>query len=314
VRVLVTGAEGFVGSHLLPLLAAEGHDTLSTSLDGSTGTRLELPDDDSVAAIVSEFRPEATIHLAAISSVPASARDPGLAWRVNVEGVRSIHGALARLAPRSTLLFVSSGTVYGEARPGEGPADEDRPCRPRSAYAWSKLAAESWLAMASGSGPRTIVARPFNHIGPGQGEAFAVSSFARQIAEAELGGGGEIRAGNLSPRRDFLDVRDVVDAYIALIGSERAVGVFNVCSGTTLRIGEVLDELRRRSPVGTSVVSDPARRRESDADPVLGSCDRLRRETGWRPKRDLGETLSDLLADWRDRVARSRDEPLRSAP
>jgi GDP-4-dehydro-6-deoxy-D-mannose reductase len=312
VRVLVTGADGFVGSHLLPALGGEGHETLATSLDGSLDARLELPDDPGAEAVVADFRPEATIHLAAISSVPAAARDPGLAWSVNVEGVRSIHRALSRHAPRSVLLHVSSGTVYGDARPGEGAADETRPCRPTSAYAWSKLAAEAWLAMAAGGGPRLIIARPFNHIGPGQSEAFAVSSFARQIAEAELTGGGEIRTGNLSARRDFLDVRDVVAAYLALIGSDRASGVFNVCAGDTRAIGDVLAELRGRTPVGTRVVADPARRRDTDADPVLGSSERLRRETGWRPHRDISETLDDLLADWRSRVVVPRPSGERS--
>ena len=307
-KVLVTGSEGFVGSHLLPALAAEGHETLATSLDGSTGHRLELPDGAAAAALVADFRPEAVIHLAAISAVPAAARAPELAWRVNVDGVRSIHGALARHAPRAALLHVSSGTVYGDARPGEAAADESRPCRPGSAYAWSKLAGEAWLAMAGGAGgagPRTIVARPFNHIGPGQSDAFAISSFARQIAEAELAGGGEIRTGNLESRRDFLDVRDVVAAYIALIGSARASGIYNVCAGTTLGIGDLLTELRRRSRVETRLVADPARRRDSDHDPVLGSSERLRRETGWRPRHALPETIGDLLSDWRERVARS---------
>lgn len=302
-KVLVTGAEGFVGSHLLPALAEQGHEILATSLDGSTGVRLELPDDGAAAALVAGFRPDAVVHLAAISAVPTAAGDPELAWRVNVEGTRSLRRALGLRAPRAVLLHVSSGTVYGSAREGEGASDETRPCRPGNVYAWTKLAAEAWLAMAPPPGPRTIIARPFNHIGPGQSDAFALSSFARQIAEAELAGGGEIRTGDLTARRDFLDVRDVVDAYISLIRSERAAGTYNVCTGTTQVIGDLLEELRRRASVETRLVADPARRRAGDADPVLGSAERLRRETGWRPRRDLSATLGELLDDWRARVA-----------
>jgi GDP-4-dehydro-6-deoxy-D-mannose reductase len=288
----------------MPALAAADHEALATSIDGSTGARLALPDDERAAALVADFLPDAVVHLAAISSVAEATRDPELAWRVNVGGSRSIHGALARAAPGAVLLHVSSGTVYGAARPGEGPADESRACRPANAYAWSKLAAESWLAMSAGRGPRTIIARPYNHVGPGQSDQFALASFARQIAEAELAGGGDVRTGNLAARRDFLDVRDVVDAYLRLLGTPGAAGVYNVCGESLRGIGELLEALRRRGHAPTRIVEDPARRRSADIEPVPGSAERLRRETGWRPRRELDATMDDLLADWRRRVAR----------
>ncbi len=304
-RVLVTGAEGFVGSHLLPALAEGGDEVCSTSIDGSLGTRLVLPDDDAATALVREFRPDAIVHLAAISAVPAALEDPESAWRVNVDGVRSMHRALARHRPDAVFLHISTGAVYGAALPGEAPADEGRPCRPTNVYAWSKLAAEGWLAMTAAMTPRTVIARPFNHIGPGQSDAFALSSFARQIAEAERRGSGEIRTGNLDGSRDFTDVRDVVAAYRALLHFPEARGVYNLCSGVARPVRESLDRLRALGTVETEVMSEASRRRVGDDDPVLGSSDRLRRETGWRPVRDLDDTLGDILEDWRRRLTAS---------
>lgn len=303
-RVLVTGSEGFVGSHLLPALVDRGHDAVGTSRDGSSGERLDLPDDHATEALVAEHRPEAVIHLAAISHVPTAAADPGGTWRTNVEGVRCVHRALERLRPDAALLFVSTGAVYGPAEPEEGPADESRPCRPTNAYAWSKLAAEAALTMAGSAGPRIIIARPFNHSGPRQSEDFALPSFARQIADAERSGGtGVVRTGDLDPLRDFLDVRDVVEAYIRLLEVPGARGVFNVCSGEASRIGDLLELLRAASTADISVTADAARRRPEERPPVLGSSERLRRTTGWSPRHSLDAMVGDLLVDWRTRLA-----------
>ena len=295
-RILVTGASGFVGSRLLPRLAAEGASVLATDTD------VDVRDAAAVRAAVKEARPEALIHLAALSSVAGSFEVAEAAYQVNFLGTHAVLAALEAAAPRARLLLVSSGQVYGSAAPGAAAFDESAPLRPASPYAWSKAAADLLGRTFAEKGLDVVRVRPFNHTGPGQSEAFVAASFARQIAEIEAGRRpARLAVGNLDAVRDFLDVEDVVEAYVRLLDRAAPAGLYNVASGRGRRVREILERLLALARVRPEITVDPLRFRPRDVS--VGSPARLRERTGWEPRVDLDETLSRLLDDWRARIS-----------
>jgi GDP-4-dehydro-6-deoxy-D-mannose reductase len=184
--------------------------------------------------------------------------------------------------------------------------DEDAPLRPQSPYAVSKAACDLLAAQhADAHGLRVVRTRAFNHAGPGQPDDYVLSTLARQVAEAELAGDGEavLRTGNVDSRRDFTDVRDVVRAYAAAVGLEP--GVYNVCSGRSVAVLELIELLRGLARVEVRHELDPARLRPADVPEVRGSADRLRAATGWRPRIPLEQTVADAIDDWRERLSRT---------
>jgi GDP-4-dehydro-6-deoxy-D-mannose reductase len=318
VRLLVTGASGFVGGHLLELLLRErpAHALYGvsqphgSSRGAAPGVRLleaDLADPAAARAAVEEARPEGIVHLAGQSSVHQSWLDPGGTLRTNVLGIVHLLDAARELGLAPAVLVVGSAEEYGPVSEAELPIGEDTPLRPGSPYAVSKVA-QAALARLYGAagGMRVVLTRTFHHTGPGRGEAFAESSFARQIAEIECGlRPPVIEVGNLDAVRDFTDVRDVVRAYRLLLEKGRAGEAYNVCSGRGRRIREVLDALVARSRARVEVRVDPARLRPSDVPAQVGDPARLASDTGWRPEIPLERSLSDLLDDWRARVARA---------
>jgi GDP-4-dehydro-6-deoxy-D-mannose reductase len=323
VRVLVTGAHGFVGGHLLELLRAEHPDVEVFALvrprGGAPGphpgraTILEADLDDApaVTAAVATARPDRVVHLAGQSSVHHSWIDPGATLRTNVMGVVHLMEGVRAEGLRPRVLVVGSADEYGIVEDVSVPVKEDTPLRPVSPYAVSKVA-QGLLALeyAAPGGPEVLRTRTFPHTGPGRGEAFAESSFARQIAEVELGRRPPVLAvGNLDAVRDFTDVRDVVRAYWALLdrGTAGAVArletVYNVCSGRGVRVGDVLRRLVALAGVDVEIKQDAGRFRPSDIPVLIGDPSRLRAATGWEPRIDLDRTLRDLLDDWRARIA-----------
>ena len=246
VRVLVTGAHGFVGRRLTQALAARhpGWRLLTpTGPDGrSNDAPLDVTDPDAVQAYVRDHRPTVVVHLAAVAAVTSATLDPRLAWQVNLDGVLNLVLALQAEAPSAHLLFVSSAEVYGASLDGKGPADESLVLQPVNPYAASKGAADILVRQAAASGLSATVMRPFNHTGPGQSEAFMAPSFAGQIARIEAGlQPPMLSVGSLQDARDFLDVDDVVEAYIAVIDARADLApgeVFNVASGRALRAGD----------------------------------------------------------------------------
>ena len=303
-RVLVTGAAGFVGAWAVRALLAEGHAVFAASQDGRPApgaepgaqwVPLEVTDDASVRAAMQAARPEAVLHLAGQASVGDSFADPLGTWRVNATGTLRVACALP---PGARLLLAGSAEAYGAVPEAEQPIREERALRPTNPYAASKAAAEMAALQAGADGrAQVVVARSFNHTGPGQDVRFALPSFARQLAAIRAGQAEPLlRVGNLSARRDLLDVRDVVRAYLRLMEAGEPGQVYNVCSGEARTMREVVDELVELSGTGARVEVDPARVRPVDVPLLLGDNARLR-ALGWTRAIPFRDTLSDLL-EW----------------
>lgn len=304
-RVLVTGADGFVGGHLLRTLARHGgYEAFagylpSTPLPPAPGPAaepvpLDVTDPESVEAAIERVRPDHVVHLAAQSSVGRSLEDPLGTWAVNATGTLLLAETLRRAGGRVRLLVISSAEVYGAV--DDRPISEELPLRPTTPYGASKAAAEMAALQAGREGGlEVVVARSFNHTGPGQDERFVLPSMARQLARIRAGEAEPVlRVGNLSARRDFLDVRDVVAAYLTLIERGVAGGVYNVGSGVARSLREVVARLVEISGTGAAIEVDPARLREVDIPVLYGSAERLR-GLGWAPAIDLDRTLRDLF-------------------
>jgi GDP-4-dehydro-6-deoxy-D-mannose reductase len=318
VRLLVTGAGGFVGGHLLAHLRASAPSLEITGLvlpgaaawpapAGVSVLEADLDDPAAAAAAVERARPDQVLHLAGQSSVHRSWADPAATLRTNVLGIVHLLDAARRLSMRPAVLVVGSADEYGPAPASEQPLRETAPLRPASPYAVSKVA-QAALAQLYGpaGGMRVVVTRTFPHTGPGRGEHFAESSFARQIAEIEAGRREPVvEVGNLDAVRDFSDVRDVVRAYALLLEKGAPGEVYNVCSGEGRRIGDVLERLLAATSARIEVRLDPSRLRPADVPVLVGDPGKLVAATGWTRRIPLETTLRDLLDDWRARVVRS---------
>jgi GDP-4-dehydro-6-deoxy-D-mannose reductase len=288
--ILVTGAGGFVGGHLLPLLG-----------DGALAAEADVGDAAAVAAELRAVEPSAVVHLAALSSVGESWVDPVETWRVNVLGTLHV---LQAAAPGTRILLASTGEVYGRA--SELPAAEDAPLAPVSPYGASKAAAELACAPARARGELEIViTRAFNIEGPGRDERFAVGSWTRQIAELEQAGGGKLLVGDLSAKRDVVDVRDASRAYAALLDPEVAAGTYNVASGQAVGMQHVLDVLLGLARGVIRVERDPERMRPVDLPALSGDPAKLHAAIGWKAEIPLEQTLADALDYARETVARA---------
>jgi GDP-4-dehydro-6-deoxy-D-mannose reductase len=314
VNVLITGVTGFVGGHLVDLLRSERPDAALFGLARPRGDLMlppgvrlveaDLSDGESVAAALEAARPELVFHLAGQSSVHQSWLDPAGTLAANLHGGLNLLEALRRLGLRPRVLVVGSADEYGPADPARQPLDEDAPLMPGSPYAVSKLA-QGFLAReyARHFGIAAVRTRTFPHTGPGRGEQFAESSFARQIAEIETGlQAPRVYVGNLDAVRDFSDVRDVVRAYMALLERGEPGEVYNVCSGRGVAIRTLLDGLLALSSARVEVRVDPARLRPADIPALVGDPGRLYRATGFEPRIPLERTLADLLEHWRGRL------------
>jgi GDP-4-dehydro-6-deoxy-D-mannose reductase len=312
-RVLLTGGAGFVGSYLRPALeqAFSGAELVLLLRTGSPErpegwctAEAEIFDRAAVGEIVARFRPDLVLHLAAQASVGIGAGTAEDTWRVNFEGSFALASACARDAPDTTFFFVSSAEVYGQSFQA-GPVREDTPLRPTNAYARSKAAAEQVLADVLPATARLIVVRSFNHTGPGQDQRFVLPYFAAQIAAVEAGRQPAcIKVGNLDAERDFLDVRDVCDAYVKLILSSTSLPprlTVNVSSGSARRIGDLLAILKSKAICNFLIETDPARLRPSDIPRAVGENEKLRSVVDWRPATPIEETLAALLSYAREK-------------
>lgn len=294
-KALVTGAGGFVGPHLTDHLQQQGDEV--SALDLANGP--DLRDRNGWVAAVGERQPDVIYHLAGLSNVGQSWQQPASTFEINTIGTVTVLEA-ARQAATGRVVVISSADVYGTVTPDVLPLTEDHPVQPRSPYGASKQAAEAIAAQYHrGFGLETIVARPFNHLGPGQSPSFAAPAFAHQIAEAERGGDSELRHGDLSPHRDLTDVRDVVRAYRMLGLNGEPGQIYNICSGHTVSMQHLLDLLVDMSQVDIDRVLDDKLIRPVDLPVLRGSFDKLQVATGWEPEIKLEQTLSEVLSDAR---------------
>jgi GDP-4-dehydro-6-deoxy-D-mannose reductase len=296
VHALVTGAAGFVGRHLCPRMTSAGWQVCAVDRD------LDVQDSAAVEARVAELAPRAIVHLAAQSSPALSLGAPEESVRINFLGARHVLEAAARRAPRARVLLVGSGEQYGPAAPGAPAWTESAPLRPRTPYARSKACADLLGAHYAARGLDVVRVRAFNHSGPGQSDVFVMASFARQAAEIAAKRRAPVfSVGNLDAVRDFLDVDDVVEAYLRLLDPKVPAGAYNVASGVGRRIGALLDLLREAAAIKARVVVDPARLRPADVS--VGDASRLRAATGWAPRVPFEVSVRRVLDDWRARVA-----------
>ena len=302
-RILLTGADGFVGGHLLPGLRAAFPDAEITACTIAT---LDITDPASVAGMVSRVRPDACVHLAAIAAVQTARQDPRQAWRVNLHGTLSLAGAILREVPDCTFLFPSSAEVYGGSFGAGTPLDETARLAPLNLYAATKAAADLALGALVGEGLRLIRLRPFNHTGPGQSAAFVVPAFARQLARIERRLQPPVlHVGALTPERDFLDVRDVCAGYVACLqraGTLPPGSIFNLASGTPRRIGAVLAELMALAGIEARIETTTGLLRSSEIARAVGDATAARTALGWAPAIPWRQTLAEVLDDWRARV------------
>lgn len=299
-RALVTGASGFVGRYLVPALQSEGYDVLACGgpNDGNYFP-IELSDAATMRAALDLSNPDVVFHLAAQTFVPESLSAPEATYDANVLGTARLleamrgYGADAGRTPR--LLFVSSAETYGAQPPQAFPLTERAPLAPANPYAASKAAAEMIvLGEARSFGIDAVVVRAFNHIGPGQNDRFVVANFARQLAAIADGAEPLLYVGNLDAKRDFLDVRDVVRAYVALAKHGAANETYNICSGVARSIREVLRELIVAARVPVEVRDDPERMRPSDVPLFVGDNSKLRAATGWEPEIPFRRSIRDI--------------------
>jgi len=306
---LVTGGTGFAGSHLIELLLerhsavhAWSNPTGRSAPDGDPRVHwraVDLLDREAIAREIARVRPSAVYHCGGVADVGGSWTRPALALQVNTMGTCYVLDAVRRAVLDCRVLVTGSALVY---RPSREALTEDSAIGPTSPYGLSKLAQEMMTTRAAARA--AIVARPFNHAGPRQSDAYVTSSFARQIAEAEAGLREPVlHVGNLESRRDITDVRDTVQAYVLLVERGQPERPYNVCSGRAYVVKDLLDMLIGMSPAALRLQSDPDRVRPSDNPIVLGNNSRIRQEAGWAPAIPIEQTLADLLDYWRLKVA-----------
>ena len=315
---LVTGAAGFAGQHLVAELLQRGESVVGVALEATprlstlspldadrvTWVEADVQRRDDVRDLIRSFPVDRVFHLAALSSVSRSTVAPEAAISVNVLGtlhlLEEITAARSQGEAGPTVLISGSAEVYGAAASAHRPLSEDCPLEPLSPYAVSK-AAQEMLGLQYGRTHRlpVVIARSFNHTGPGQLPPFVVPQLALQLVRARergpAAGPSVIKVGNPEIRRDFTDVRDVVRAYVALAEKGRTGSVYNVCSGRSYSIGQLLQLLAEIAAVEVEVEVEPTRARRVDVQEVLGDASRLREATGWRPQIEIRDTLTGLL-------------------
>lgn len=312
---LITGIAGFCGSYLAELMIAQGLQVIGLDRPGvnlshlqQVGHALEvlyvdLVDADSVRHVIEQVKPAQIAHLAALTDPRAPF--PTLC-EVNVYGTIHLLEAVKAMAPNCTVLITGSSAQYGPTRPDENPIVETQPFRPVTQYAVTKATQDLLGQMYSAAGLRLIRTRTFNIIGPRQGSQFVSATFARQIAQIEAGlREPVIEVGNLESRRDFVDVRDVAAAYVLVLARGTPGAIYNVCTGRDRSMGQLLQGLLEQSPLQDIEVRQvPERMQRADVPVQVGSYARLAASTGWQPRISWEQTLADLLAYWRETVAR----------
>ncbi len=329
-RALVIGGFGFAGRHLAQHLVSCGDDVALTYIptkSGSAGAQsalqhadnhvpipnasqslaLDITDREAVFEVINLLKPDAIYHLAAISHVAeAEAATDIHLFSVNTIGAINVLDAVAQHSRDSRFLFVSSAEVYGEPKPGGLPFTELSELRPISAYGVCKAAADlATYKYQHREKLHTVRVRSFPHIGPGQADSFAISGFAKQIAAIKLGKAKPVLStGNLEPKRDYTDVLDIVRGYREALQNGKSGEAYNLCSGESMSIGDILKLLIKLADVEVEIVEDPARVRPVDITDLYGSYQKAQRDFGWRPRVEREASLDSLLAYWLETLSK----------
>jgi len=297
-KVLLVGGTGFVGGHLQ-------HHLQATSTVDILDQSVDIRNPEQLNRFISGKTLDAVIHLAAQSSVPESFKNPHETFDINFIGTLNVLMALQSARFQGRMLYIGSGDIYGLLADEDLPVAEDRPLKPMNPYAVSKVAAEALCYQWSQTADfKIVMVRPFNHIGPGQSERFALSDFAKQVTEIKLRRHEPfLHVGDIDVTRDFTDVRDIVRAYGLLLEHGKNGEVYNVCSGREYSIRSLLLRLIAIADVDVTICQDNDRLRPSEQRRILGSFDKLRKDTGWEPKMAIEQTLHDILDDWSAKIA-----------
>ena len=311
-RALIIGAAGFVGSYLIDhiqkhcvwsiVVTKMPQETMACP--GVDICDLDILDPEAIERLLEEQRPDYIFHLAAQSSVAVSWKNPGLTVDVNVKGSLNVLDAVRKLDYKPRVLLIGSGEEYGHVRENEVPVQEDNVLRPGNIYAATKACQNMIGAIyAQAYGMDVMMVRAFNHVGPNQSPIFVVADFCKQTAEIEAGlKEPVIKVGNLSARRDFSDVRDVVRAYVELMEKGKAGETYNVGSGNAVEIRKILDMILCRSKKEIRVEVEPSRMRPVDVPVIEADISKLKTCTGWEQKITLEETIQDTLEYWRQKL------------
>lgn len=302
-KIMVTGAAGFVGNHLSRELQQNGHEVIAaintheTNPEGTVAMLANLAVAEEVKAGIDFRGIDAVIHLAGLAAVGPSFDDPAKYINVNSGIEINLFETCLAQDVRPRFVVVSSGSLYDPSAPM--PINEESPVLSNSPYSVSKITQEELAKYYGQRGFEFIIARPFNHIGPGQRPGFIVPDFAQQIVAGEKGEQTEMKVGNLEAKRDYTDVRDIARAYRLLVEQGVSGEVYNICSGNSVSGQEILDRLLARSVAKLAIKQDPDRMRPSDIAEIVGDHSKITKDTGWQPEISLDQTLEDALEDWR---------------
>ncbi len=312
---LITGIDGFAGSHLAELLLKKRYRVCGTVLNLNKIDNIRpllkrinilgcnIIYSSELTEAIKRFKPDIVFHLAGIASVPESFVNPGITYKINFWGTYNLLESVRKFSPEAKILVVGSAHEYGQVDESELPVNESHPLNPDTPYGASKAAAEMLsLQYYYSFGMNIFTVRSFNHIGPRQSSDFVVSSFAKQISDIMKGEKPPVvKTGNLNVSRDFTDVRDVVNAYLLIVEKGRCGEVYNVCSNRAVRLSDLLENMLKIAGCRAEVVVEKKRVRKSEMVRFYGDNSKLKKETGWTLNYKIEKTLSDIISWWSSR-------------
>lgn len=310
---MITGATGLAGRNITTILSKRGDDIVGGDIQVNRVSRddplrehidlrqLDVRDESQIVELLKQTQPDIIYHMAAVVPISIAMATPVVPLETNIIGTVNLFQAVRKAALDPCIVMGGSSEEYGVIHPKEIPVDEDQPLRPSNPYAVSKVA-QSLLGLQyhRSYGLRVVIGRAFNLTGPGQIPAYACSAFAKQIAEIEAGTSEPVvRVGNLLPKRDYNDIRDVARAYVLLGQSAQSGEIYNICTGHPYSMQEILDKLTKLAGVEIRVEVDPDRVRAAENPLIIGDNSKLVSATGYKPTYTIDQTLQDVLEYWR---------------